>query len=635
MASLRQLLVISSIVIACILIGMLVMGLSLMGRSLDAQLQTDSENAVSTLALLVSAARGDSTSTTQALDAVFQQGRYQSLSLEGPSGQILYEGRRLRPQGVGDTSSWFDSMIAIEPHVAQRVVPQLGTVRLVMDAQAARDALGSHAQQWMLLALGIALFWALFIASLLSRFRREWATGMGALPDAPEVKVKDTTHAESAELLDEVVERVPPTVDEQMARIERLEIELNRDPVTGMANRAYFLNEIKRLLRDDGGMGAVSGYVLLIRQRDMAEMLNQTARADLDSWLRLLGERIADVLSEYTSLGPLTARLSGNDFVVLFPVGGGPQVTRPVQRLRQMLETLKVPLDSHRMSRWALAMTDYTASDTPKELLTRLDVALMYAESAGHADVEFLSHADHDEPIPKVGEASWRTLLNQALHRDQLSLTVTVVAYEGDDLPERNEGELVLHEAPGQQPLSGFLFMPAATRLGLSAACDVRAVALGLTWLGNHPGMLILRMSLSSLLDEHFVDDVMQVCDGVDPKILERLTLEFDAHGLSACAEQLKTFTRRLTSLGVRIGLRRLDEQTDALQHIHEADFSYVKLGGNFVRNMLSSPGGVQIMVAVTETAIGMGMKVYVDDVADERTRQMVQEYGALPRRSS
>jgi len=30
-----------------------------------------------------------------------------------------------------------------------------------------------------------------------------------------------------------------------------------------------------------------------------------------------------------------------------------------------------------------------------------------------------------------------------------------------------------------------------------------------------------------------------------------------------------------------------------------------------------------------------MGMKVYVDDVEDERVRRMVEEYGALPRTTS
>jgi hypothetical protein len=41
------------------------------------------------------------------------------------------------------------------------------------------------------------------------------------------------------------------------------------------------------------------------------------------------------------------------------------------------------------------------------------------------------------------------------------------------------------------------------------------------------------------------------------------------------------------------------------------------------------------MMVAITETAIGMGMRVYVDDADDEATRRMVMEYGALPRVAS
>ncbi len=80
MASVRQLLVISSLVIACILVGMLAMGTSLMERRLDAQLQTDGENAAATLALLVGA-QPDAAARARVLDAAFQQGRFSDLAL--------------------------------------------------------------------------------------------------------------------------------------------------------------------------------------------------------------------------------------------------------------------------------------------------------------------------------------------------------------------------------------------------------------------------------------------------------------------------------------------------------------------------------------------------------------------------
>jgi EAL domain-containing protein (putative c-di-GMP-specific phosphodiesterase class I)/GGDEF domain-containing protein len=633
MASIRQLLVISSLVIACILVGMLATGTGLMERKLDAQGQVDSENTVATLALLVSA-QPDPRDRRQVLDSSFQQGRFARLTLASPDGAAVFDARRMNSR-TGDAPTWFGRLAGITPHVASRDIPGVGRLSLVLDPGSARDALWAHVLQWTWLALGIAAFWALFVAALLSRLRRALADL--AADAAPEIKVKPQSDDEAAELLAEIPEPVPPTVDEQMARIEMLEIELNRDPVTGLANRAYFFNELKRRLRDDSRQGAVSGYVLLVRQRDMARLQNQTERAELDDWLRLLGRRLTEVLQDYPAAHAVPARLNGADFVVLFPVGGGPEVMRPIQRLREVLETLRIKLDSHNLSRWAFALTDYTVQCTPKEVLTRLDQALMFAESAGHSEVEFLSHADHEDGDLRMGEASWRALITQALERDRLALDVRQVQYEGDDIQARYEGALSLQEdEPGQPPLPGHLFMPAATRLGLSSACDVRALCLALGWLGEHPeALLVVRMSVSSLLDTQFLDEVRQVCERADPELVGHIVVELDAYGLGRHLEVFREFAQGAIAAGLHIGLRGLDQQTDALRQLHEVDFAYVKLGGTFMHDLLSSPGGVQMMVAITETAIGMGMRVYVDDADDEATRRMVMEYGALPRVAS
>jgi EAL domain-containing protein (putative c-di-GMP-specific phosphodiesterase class I)/GGDEF domain-containing protein len=633
MASIRQLLVISSLVIACILVVMLATGTSLMARKMDAQGQVDTENAVATLALLVSAQPSEQ-ARQRVLDASFQQGRFARLALTSADGAAVFEARPLNPRG-GDAPAWFGLLADVPPHVATRTIPGVGQLSVVLDPGPARDALWAHMLQWTWLALGIAAFWALFVAALLSRLRHALADL--AADAAPEIKVKPGPSQESAELLSDVPEPVQPTVDEQMARIEMLEIELNRDPVTGLANRAYFFNELKRRLRDDSRQGAVSGYILLVRQRDMARLQNQTERGELDDWLRLLGRRLTEVLQEYPQAHAVPARLNGADFVVLFPVGGGPEVMRPIQRLREVLETLRVKLDSHNLSRWAFALTDYTVQCTPKEVLTRLDQALMFAESAGHSEVEFLSHADHEDGELRMGEASWRALITRALEHDHLMLDVQQVQYEGDDIQARYEGALSLQEDdPGQPPLSGHLFMPAATRLGLSSACDVRALCLALSWLGEHPdALLVIRMSVSSLLDTQFLDEVRQVCERADSELVGHIVVELDAYGLCRHLDVFREFARSVIAAGLHIGLRGLDQQTDALRELHEVDLAYVKLGGTFMHDLLSSPGGVQMLVAITETAIGMGMRVYVDDADDPATRRMVMEYGALPRVAS
>lgn len=629
MASVRQLLMISTLVIACILIGMLAVGTQLMSRQLEGQLQTDGENAAATLALLISA-QPDRAAQEKVLDSAFQQGRFQALSLVGQEGAAIFQARRLLSP-VSGMPGWLAGWSNLQAHQASRKITAVGQLDLALDPGPAQDALWAHIMQWLWLALGIAAFWALFLAALLARLRKAYAERLFAT--SPEIKVKPPEETENAELLDDVRERVSPTMDEQMARIEQLEVELNRDPVTGLANRAYFLNELKRVLRDDSRQGAVSGYVLLVRQRDMARLQNQSDRQEIDDWLRLLGSRVMEVLADYPQAKALSARLTGGDFAVLLPVGGGPEVMRLVQRLHELFETLRVRLDSQNLSRWAFALTDYTVQCTTKEILTRLDLALMCAESAGHAEVEFLSHADQNDGDLRMGEAAWRTLISQSLDHDRLLLDVRKVRYEGDDLPDRYEASLSLREDEADEsPMSGYLFMPAAARLGLSSDCDMRALALALSWLGEHEGVLVVRMSVSSLLDSQYLSEVRSICAYADPELLQRVVVELDAFGLSRHLEAFKTFAQGLIEVGISVGLRGLDQQPDALRKIHEVDFSYVKLGGTFVRELLSSPGGVQMMVAVTETAIGMGVRVYVDDADDQATRDMVLEYGALPR---
>lgn len=634
MASLRQLLLISSLVMACMLVGVLAVGTGLMARELDDQMRTQAENAAATLALLTRA-QADDAARQQVLDAAFQQGRFTQLALKAPDGRMIFDARRRAGAGVDDAPAWFVAMADVAPHEALREVAGAGQLRLVLDAGPARQALWTHVVQWIWLALGIAAFWALFVASLKARLRKVLGDPDASSGASIHARPQDAAPSDDAvELLVDTGERVAPSVQEQHAHIEQLRIELNRDPETGLANRGFFLNTLKRLLRDDARLGTVSGFVLLARARDMAHLQNQVERAELADWLHLVGRRLGDLLEEFPDAQGLAARLNGSDIAVLFPVGGGPDVMRLVQRVQETLESLRIRLDGHQLSRWAFALTDYTGRCAIQDVLQRLDQALMRAESAGRTQIEFLSRADQENGIVYMGEAAWRALICQALDHDRLSLRAQSVEYEGDDLPARHEAALSLQEDEPRQPaMPGELFMPAAVRLGLSAACDVRAVCLALGWLGEHAhAMLVIRVSAASLLDPRFQDEVCQVCERADPLLMARLVIELDAFALSRHPDAFRGFAQAVAQHGLRIGLRGLDQQPDALRQLHEVDFAYVKLGGGFVRDLRTSPGGVQMLVAITETAIGMGVRVYADDAEDDATRRLVLEYGALPR---
>lgn len=234
----------------------------------------------------------------------------------------------------------------------------------------------------------------------------------------------------------------------------------------------------------------------------------------------------------------------------------------------------------------------------------------MRAESAGSNEVEYLpDEAMHKDAAGRVGgEQAWRNLLRNALDEGWFSL-----ALQRDESvaagAECVMGTLMLQEPGASEPLSGYLFMPPAVRLGMSAACDAQAVNLGLNWLATHPGDLTLRMSLASILQDDFRAEVAARLTG-RPDQAASLLVELDSYGLVSYRTQIMKFAEMLREHGVRMGLRRFAEQPDALLYLHELRPDYVRVSGALIAAQADSPGARRLLVAVQETAQEVGVRV-------------------------
>src|SRR3546814_602729 len=180
-------------------------------------------------------------------------------------------------------------------------------------------------------------------------------------------------------------EQVRATTAERNARIESLELELNQDPVTGLANRKYFINELRRVLEQpaqgEPADGApAGGHVMLFRQRDL-QLINQSmSRPIADQWLANVGAMITTVLKSQVGEGAWLARLNGSDFAFMLPLMPGPDASRIVQAIRQILQAQRLALPDNHFCRWSMALTDFEGSEDLGTVLARLDAALMRAE---------------------------------------------------------------------------------------------------------------------------------------------------------------------------------------------------------------------------------------------------------------
>jgi GGDEF domain-containing protein len=266
--------------------------------------------------------------------------------------------------GNGVAPPWFARLLPLRVPVAQRAISdgwkQVGNLSVTVDNTFARDALWSSSIRMGLLVLVAGGLWALSVVGLLSWFSRVLREEISAQVMAIGATASGTTapgavaplRSKVAELTDVVHaisdtrERVRATAQEQTQRIESLEVELNRDQVTMLPNRKYFMNELRRARRDVGQTARRCPWAAMCccspaRSAGAQHLYDPRPRRRVAG---RLAEAQGSALGRRRPAGTLLARLNGSDFIVLMPGMEGPAAMHVVQQIKHDLQALRQPM---------------------------------------------------------------------------------------------------------------------------------------------------------------------------------------------------------------------------------------------------------------------------------------------------
>lgn len=643
MSLLRQLLLSVSLVIFLILAGTLWLSVDSARYYLNQQLQVQADSAATSLALTLSQPSNQDAVTQELLImALFDSGQFKSIVLKDVTDHELF-GSHLQSIAGSKAPEWFDRWLGLAP--AQGVAQvsdgwrQVGSVHLEADVSYAQQSLWRSFTRLVAWVLGAGALWALFVLFLMRWLRRvlhnEVAQQLRTLTQPTETSSnphKKSTFSELEEIAQAIAlarQSVVATADEQNAKIESLEIEVNRDAVTGLVNRKYFINELRHQLENTK---AGSGWLFLFRQRDLAEINRVMARNNVDDWLQSLGQQLQQLLNQYGGDAQLTlARLNGSDFVLLVKGLEAEAMQQLIQGILLVLRQQRIQLPNGEYCRWAMAQTDYKSGQFLAHVMGRLDQALMRAESAGHSTIEVLTSdmAEQQTEQPRGGETQWRALIQDALTQQSFSLELSPKTVLNQTWLE---AVLAMRSPQSEEKLLGYQFMPVATRLGLSAVCDLRAFELALTHLvQNEKDRVILRVSLSSIVQECFSEQVAQQLRAVNPSVIERLAVELDAYALSSEPVRVAHFTAMLADHGVLRGARRVLQLPRVLLDLNALSISYVRVMQAEWAELEQKEGGAVVLRSALEICqIAKVSFVFDGDLTQlsEINRQMLCEYG-------
>ncbi|SEK18789.1 PAS domain S-box-containing protein/diguanylate cyclase (GGDEF) domain-containing protein [Blastococcus sp. DSM 46786] len=365
---------------------------------------------------------------------------------------------------------------------------------------------------------------------------------------------------------------------------EQLRTQAFYDPLTGLPNRALFMERLRaaeELEHDTGTPAAV-----LFLDLDNLKAVNDTLGHDGgDALLEVVAQRIGACLRP----GDTLARLAGDEFAVLL---GGPQSGEMAPRVAErILAALREPvLVVDRMVRAGLSIglaTTTTAGVSGIGLLRAADIAMYVAKTSGKGRCEVFQpshHADH------LDRERLQADLYQALERQELVLHYQPIV---DLTPRRVTGyeALVRWEHPTRGMVPPVQFITLAEDSGLIVPIGRwilrEATRQAAAWQqsdGRGPRMSV-NVSVRQFQHPDLVDDVTEAlrASGLAP---DRLTLEITE---SLFAEDTAGTTQKLEALkalGIRLALDDFGTGYSSLSYLRRFPIDVLKIDKSFVHGI-------------------------------------------------
>lgn len=608
-----------------IFIGSFAVNLYTAKSYLEQQLLTQSADNATSLALSMSQQSKDEATAELMISALFDSGHFQQVRFTDVHGKTVVE--RISPTPPDDVPDWFVRTIKITAQPGTALVndgwKQAGNVTVVAHTRYAYQSLWQGALTllvWMALAGLCTGLVASTLLNWLKRPIRQMVTQANAITErhfitVPEPRVLELRTVVRA--MNAMVERVKAMFNEQAERIEQLRGEANRDALTGLASRSYYMGRLLQMLSE--GDAAPHGAVILLRLHDLAGLNRRQGRAKVDGFLQHVGAELADLCIHEADW--LAARLNGADFVLLAPGADQPLAEKMASNLLSKLDDLYRRGQTDDNTPAHCGFTLFRHGETPAAVLSRADTALVNAEHTPERRASSL-----DAIVSTSPNDDWQTLLRRALQENRFELASFPV-YTLDWQPLHFETAIRLRHPETGELVSAGVFLPYALRLGLVPDLDLAAVRLALTELGKNPRPLAVNISADSIRDESFRSRLVAQITAAGPRATQ-LWLEVNEFGLRDEMATLANFAAQVTQFGCKIGIEHFGRHFGSIPQLYELRLDYLKIDGSFVHDLDMQPGNQHLIRAIAGIATSLGIITIAEQITTAAEWQTLETLG-------
>jgi diguanylate cyclase (GGDEF)-like protein len=609
MSLIKQLWIAIAMVMAIAFGGSMIVSVLSARHYLEQQLQVKNIDNATALALSLSQLPKDPVMVELQVAAQFDAGHYRFIRIVSPTGKTLVE--RIGVSKLLGAPEWFVALFPIRTSPGQALIQdgwiQYGTLTLASQDIYAYQSLWDGTIELLLwFVLGGAATGV--VGTLLMRsITRPLNDVVGQAQAIAERRFLSIPEPRTPELksvaraMNEMVGRLKTMFNEEAARLEALRQKVNRDAVTGLSGREYFLSHLREALQGD--QFGSSGTLVMVRLPDLNELNTRLGRQQADALLKDVGTELYN--SGNGRVGQRAGRIKGAEFAIVCPT-----FETAAAAARDIHEKLTQTV----LSKWSDQVPDlfhisavrYHHEQNMGELLAHADEALAQAASKGpnswHAVEDKLTKA-------ALPAEQWRTLLTEAVAGGRLALSFYPVISNDGASALHQEGVLRLQVDAQGTLLTAGDFMPMAAQLNLTAPIDLGVVKLAIEHLRTSAGDIAVNLSAETIGDFHFRNELTQLLKAY-PEICKRLLFEVPEYGVFRQFEAFRELARNLKQLGCRVGVEYFGQRFADSDKLADLGLDYIKVHPSYIRGISDNPGNQEFLKGLCKVAHAIGITV-------------------------
>ncbi len=421
-------------------------------------------------------------------------------------------------------------------------------------------------------------------------------------------------------------------ITDRRAAERQLQHDALHDGLTGLPNRALFMDRLEQVLQRAARDPSV-GCAVLFLDVDRFKLVNDSLSHGVgDRLLVALAGRVASALRPADTV----ARIGGDEFTILLDDTVGEEDARNLaERVRQSLRK-PFSIDGHELFVTASIGVSLSGGQlTPAELLRNADIAMYDAKRRGKACCAVFDESMHRNVVDRLG----RELdLRQAVEQSLISVYFQPIV-------DLDTGEVCALEALARWPagwpaVSPADFIPIAEETGMIGALGLHVLRRALEALARWraAGLVSDAMCVSVNVSGRQLDDPGlpgQVRAAVASACVpaEALRLEITESTLMHHPDRVAAIVSEVCDSGVGLHLDDFGTGFSSLTALHTFPFDALKIDRSFVASLGGSSGGSDVIVRSTVAlAHSLGLRVIAEGIESldqlRRLRELGCDYG-------